>query len=60
VYTRDRSSGRIHERDEMGRTHEADNLDDAGAFEELTVEEFTNAEPDQLCKRCFPDAEDHA
>ncbi len=55
ILTRDLSSGRIHKRTEDGRTHEADNLDDAGEYEVITPEQLAEAEPEQLCERCFPE-----
>jgi hypothetical protein len=58
VLTRDLSSGRIHRRIRVGDnlyTAEADNLDDAGKYEVITSEDLANAEPGQLCLRCFPD-----
>lgn len=57
VLTRDSSSGRIHRRTvvEGGlATLEGDNLDDAGAYEVITLDQLADAEPDQLCERCFP------
>ncbi len=61
VLTRDISSGRIHRRIRVGNnfyTAEADNLDQAGEFEVIGADELANAEPDQLCLRCFPDIGD--
>lgn len=59
VLTRDRSSGRIHKRyrTENGQlaTLEGDNLDVAGTYE--IIETVEGAEPDDLCRNCFPDAE---
>jgi hypothetical protein len=58
VLTRDLSSGRIHRRVLVNGTYmtsEADNLDDAGAFEVITAEQLADAEPGELCERCFPD-----
>lgn len=64
VLTRDLSSGRIHRRlqGKSGKlyTLEADNLDDAGAYEVVTADDLANAEPDGLCLRCFPDIGDAA
>lgn len=58
VLTRDLSSGRIHRRHltEGGQllSDEADNLDDAGKFEVITADDLANAEPGELCERCFP------
>lgn len=54
VITRDLSSGRLHRRSADGRTHEADNLDDAGEYEIVGYEALETAEPGQLCFRCFP------
>lgn len=56
VYTRDRSSGRIHIRTKVNgelQAFEADNLDDAGAFDEIPEAEALAADADQ-CERCFP------
>lgn len=57
VLTRDRTSGVVHKRirleGENGlRTHEACNLDDAGAYD--VIDSTENVEPDKLCRRCFP------
>lgn len=54
VITRDLSSGRLHRRSADGRTHEADNLDDAGEYEVVGSDVLANVEPGQLCERCFP------
>jgi hypothetical protein len=54
TYRRDVSSGMVHEVDDEGRTHEADNLDQAGAYEVITFEEFQHTLPALRCKRCFP------
>jgi hypothetical protein len=56
VLTRDLSSGRIHRRtlvDGKPQSFEADNLDQAGEFETITADDLSNAEPDDLCIRCF-------
>lgn len=61
VLTRDLSSGRIHRRIRIGdnlASIEADNLDDAGEYEVITADQLTNAEPDDLCERCFPTHQD--
>jgi len=58
VLTRDLSSGRIHKRAVVGEgleTFEGDNLDVAGPYEVVTADALANAEPGELCKRCFPD-----
>ena len=60
VLTRDRSSGRIHKRVRLGdglATFEADNLelDEAGLYDVLFS--LADADPADLCKRCFPDVE---
>ena len=57
VLTRDLSSGRIHRRIRIGdnlATIEADNLDDAGEYEVITADQLSDAEPGELCERCFP------
>lgn len=57
VLTRDLSSGRIHRRIRVGDnlyTAEADNLDQAGEYEVITAEQLADAEPGELCERCFP------
>lgn len=58
VLTRDRSSGRFHKRyrTEAGlyATLEGCNLDEAGPFEVVGPAALDNAEPDDLCRRCFP------
>jgi hypothetical protein len=56
VLTQDISSGRVHKRfraDKGYATHEADNLDDAGAYKVLTQSEFDELPADVRCKRCF-------
>lgn len=63
VLTRDISSGRIHRRLLVNDRlvpygGESDNLDDAGKYEVINAEDLANAEPDQLCLRCFPDIGD--
>lgn len=55
VYTRDRSSGRIHKRVRVGdglTTFEGDNLDEAGMSDELAT--LADVDPSDLCQRCFP------
>ncbi len=60
VYTRDTSSGRIHRRfttpDGELASLEADNLDQAGSFEVVDAAALSEAEPADLCERCFPPA----
>lgn len=54
IYTRDLTSGKIHRRVLINGNYaslEADNLDDAGEFE--VIESIDNAEPENLCQRCF-------
>lgn len=54
VYTRDKSSGRIHKRIQLGdglATLEGDNLDEAGACEILAT--LADSDPDDLCANCF-------
>lgn len=57
VLTRDLSSGRIHRRmlTPAGEvlTFEGDNLDQAGKYEVITAEQLSDAEPGELCERCF-------
>ena len=57
VLTRDISSGRFHKRyrEDGGAIFslESDNLDDAGDFEEVDESVLADAEPGQLCERCF-------
>ncbi len=58
VLTRDLSSGKIHRRIAVPGGYaslEADNLDEAGEFEVITAERLAEAEPGELCARCFPD-----
>jgi hypothetical protein len=55
VFTRDRSSGRVHKRIRLGdhlATLEGDNLDEAGLYDVL--ETLANSDPDDLCHNCFP------
>ncbi len=57
VLTRDLSSGRIHRRTVVGdalQSFEQDNLDAAGNYEVITAEQLADAEPGELCERCFP------
>ncbi len=57
VLTRDLSSGRIHRRTVVGdelQSFEDDNLDAAGEYEVITAEQLADAEPGELCERCFP------
>lgn len=57
ILTRDLSSGRIHRRmlvNGVVLTAEADNLDQAGTYELITADDLANAEPGELCERCFP------
>lgn len=58
VLTRDMSSGRVHKRylTETGSlaSLEADNLDQAGAYEVIAPDALDAAEPGDLCVRCFP------
>ena len=64
VLTRDLSSGRIHRRYPTPSgdlaTIEADNLDAAGEYEVITSDDLANAEPGELCTRCFPPVPDTA
>lgn len=60
IYVRDRSSGRIHRNFrtpgvKTWASFEQCNLDAAGERDEITADELTNAEPGDLCRRCFPD-----
>lgn len=59
ILTRDLSTGRIHRRAMLEgvptpQSFEADNLDQAGPYEVVTAEALVNAEPGELCERCFP------
>jgi hypothetical protein len=57
VFTRDKSSGRVHKRAQIGdglATLEGDNLDEAGAYEILDT--LADTDPDDLCRNCFPQA----
>lgn len=61
VYWQDDSSGRAHKRVRVGNSlqaFEADNLDQAGDGRVITAEELAALEPESLCHRCFPPAED--
>lgn len=58
IYLRDRSSGRIHRATRIEgiaelQTFEQCNLDSAGERDEISADEMTNAEPGDLCRRCF-------
>jgi hypothetical protein len=55
IYRRDLSSGMVHAADDDGRVFEADNLDEAGAYEVISFEDFQATLPALRCKRCFPD-----
>lgn len=59
VLTRDTSSGRIHRRTLVNghlQSFEADNLDAAGEFEVVAGSDvLADAQPGELCRRCFPD-----
>lgn len=55
VLTRDKSSGRVHKRVNLGdglATLEGDNLDDAGQYE--IISDLTDTDPLDLCRNCFP------
>jgi hypothetical protein len=55
IFTRDKSSGRVHKRVQIGNhlaTLEGDNLDEAGFFEVLDT--LANVDPSDLCRNCFP------
>lgn len=58
ILTRDLSSGRIHRRysGASGQVYsiEGDNLDDAGQYEVITADTLESAEPEALCRNCFP------
>ena len=63
VYTKDRSSGRVHERyriegSEKLTTREGCNLDEAGAYDEITEAEMLATNPALLCRNDFPLVED--
>jgi hypothetical protein len=58
VFTRDKSSGRVHKRAQVGdglATLEGDNLDEAGAYEILDT--LADTDPDDLCSNCFPQSQ---
>jgi hypothetical protein len=58
VIVRDLSSGRIHRRTLVNGQlmgFEADNADDAGESVVVGSDVLANAEPGELCLRCFPD-----
>ena len=64
VTIRDRSSGRYHKRYRVAAGssligYEADNADDAGAYDEVPLSEAEAADRADLCRRCWP-AEDDA
>ena len=55
VFTRDKSTGRVHKRVKIGdglATLEGDNLDEAGAYEILYT--LADTDPADLCRNCFP------
>lgn len=60
VFTRDRSSGKLHRRyrtpDGSLASVEADNLDDAGVYDIVDASVVEAADQGQLCERCFPPA----
>lgn len=60
VYTRDLSSGRVHQRYRTPGGNlaslEADNLDDAGDYVVITADEAAAAPAEMRCERCFPAA----
>lgn len=60
IYRRDLSSGMVHEADDEGRTHEADNLDQAGEYEVISAEEAAATPLARKCRRCFPQPDDAA
>ena len=56
VFTRDRSSGRVHKRivtlnGLIPYGGEQDNLDDAGEYD--LIDSTEDVEPGDLCERCF-------
>ena len=57
VLTRDIGSGRFHKRyrEDGGAIFSLDDhlVEDAGDFEEVDESALVDAEPDQLCERCF-------
>jgi hypothetical protein len=59
VFTRDRSSGRVHRRYQApsGRlaSLEEDNLDDAGEYDRISEAEANATERGLRCRNCFPD-----
>lgn len=55
VLTRDKSSGHVHKRVQIGdglATLEGDNLDEAGAYE--IIDTLADIDPSDLCRNCFP------
>ena len=55
VFTRDKSSGRVHKRIRLGdhlATLEGDNLDEAGLY--VVLDTLADVDPDDLCRNCFP------
>jgi hypothetical protein len=55
ILTRDKSSGHVHKRVQVGNglaTLEGDNLDEAGAYEVLAS--LADVDPADLCRNCFP------
>ena len=61
VVIRDLSSGKLHRRylvNGQYMAYEADNADQAGEFVVVGPDVLEKAEPDDLCKRCFPDHQD--
>jgi hypothetical protein len=58
VYSEDVSSGMGHVRyfvNGQPLSHEADNLDDAGEWREISHDEFFAKPRELLCKRCAPE-----
>jgi CMP-N-acetylneuraminic acid synthetase len=63
VTIRDRSSGRYHKRYRVAAGssligYEADNADDAGAYDEVPIAEAEKADRADLCRRCWPSEDD--
>lgn len=59
VFVRDVSNHRVHRRFRKEGVRglyslEADNADSSGAYEVMTDAEFAEADPESLCRRCFP------
>lgn len=54
IYRQYTNSHMVHATDAEGRTHEADNLDEAGPYKIITEEQFAEVPRSLQCRRCFP------